>query len=146
MGTRHSYRSHGLRFAVRHADESIGNFRKRINKAAEGDDNNRASADPDKWFLYNFRGPGSVFSDWWEGDAVSLSEKDAIAVYPVGGWREHRPYEDDWLKSVRYSLIVSVSVPENNIDSYVPISLALKVGVPVSAVIKINNWHFLSAS
>ncbi len=134
-GTRHSYQSHGLRFAVRHANESIVSFRKRVNKAAEGDDN-QTSADPDKWFLYNFRGPGSVFSDWWEGDAVSLSEKDAIAVYPVGGWRKHRPYRDDWQKQVRYSLIVSISVPENDVDLYLPISQALEVALTLPVTIE----------
>ena len=138
-GTRHSYQSHGLRFEVKHTTESLNNFRKRINQAAEEEDEMRASTGADKWFLRNFRGPGSVFSDWWEGDAVGLGTKDAIAVYPVGGWRKQRPYTNVWQRPVRYSLIVSISVPNSDVDIYLPISTALSIETPIAVPIETNR-------
>ena len=137
-GTRHSYQSHGLRFAVKHTTESLRDFRKRINKAALEDDEIRTPTNADKWFLRKFRGSGSVFSDWWDGDAVGLSAKDAIAVYPVGGWRKYRPHTDVWQLPTRYSLIVSVSVPSRDIDIYLPISQALSVESQIAVPIEVD--------
>jgi hypothetical protein len=41
-----------------------------------------------------------------------------IAVYPVGGWWKYRTGKDRWQKDVRYSLIVSIDVPDENVDIY----------------------------
>jgi hypothetical protein len=39
-------------------------------------------------------------------------------VYPVGGWWKYRTAQDRWQNMVRYSLIVSIDVPDESIDIY----------------------------
>ena len=43
---------------------------------------------------------------------------NTIAVYPVGGWWKYRTAQDRYENRVRYSLLVSIDVPDENIDIY----------------------------
>jgi hypothetical protein len=81
-----TYRSFGLRFAVKNRRESNERFRKRIN-AAQANDGLESSSEASYWLL----GPkavqaGSLHCDLWRGHAIDLAAHDAIAVYPVSGW------------------------------------------------------------
>jgi hypothetical protein len=97
---RHKYASHGLRFAVKRALEGQGSFRSRINRVAEIEEQGQARAsDPggDTWVLSTQRDRGSIHSDIWRATAAVLATRDAIALYPVGGWwREKRDQEKRW--------------------------------------------------
>jgi len=72
---RHRYSSHGLRFAVKRAEESLDAFRRRINAAAGGEDDNPAGGgSEDGWVLGpNLRNRGSIHSDKWQGSAADLA-------------------------------------------------------------------------
>ena len=85
---RHTYASHGLRFAVKRSEETLSAFQQRINAAARGGGANPAAAGPDDgWFLGpRLRDRGSLIADIWEGTAGDLASRHAIAVYPIGGW------------------------------------------------------------
>lgn len=133
---RHRYASHGLRFAVKRAEEGIADFRRRINASArdeeEGGDLGGTEAG---WFLGpRLRNKGSIHSDIWEGTAADLAGRHAIAVYPVGGWWRQKPRLGRMDRRVRYSLIVSLEAPIG-VDLYTPIltavspELTVEVGV-----------------
>jgi hypothetical protein len=133
-GQRHRYASHGLRFEVKKPLESYDAFRKRINKAArEEEENQTTRTEGDNWFLGpKLRNRGSIHSDTWHGTAADLATRNAIAVYPIGGWWKEKPHLERWNQSARYSLIVSVRVPEVEVDIYTPVSNLITQGINIS--------------
>lgn len=129
--SRYRYESHGLRFDVKRPTESEADFRARINAAARDDEEriNRNDNDPNWLIGKKNRHKGSLHSDTWKGSAAELASRGAIAVYPSLGWWKTRPALERYDKRVRYSLVVSISAPDIDVDLYTPI--ANQVGVPV---------------
>ncbi|WP_107667414.1 S8 family peptidase [Cyanothece sp. BG0011] len=127
---KHRYASHGLRFEVKRPLESNTQFEKRINKAMrEEDEKISSSGENDNWFLgANLRNKGSLHSDRWTGTAVELAERKMIGVFPVGGWWKEKKYLERYDQTVRYSLIITIRVPEIEIecDLYTPVSDQIK--------------------
>jgi len=54
-----------------------------------------------------------------------------IAVYSVGGWWKYRTAQDRWQNSVRFSLIVSIDVPDENVDIYSVIENQIEAQVEI---------------
>lgn len=127
---RYRYPSHGLRFEVKRSLETYDAFRRRINAAArEGGERPDGRAQPgDRWYFR--RDLGSVHSDFWRASGAELAQRNAIAVYPIGGWWKEAPRLERYDRRVRYALVVSVRAPEIEVDIYTPI--AAQVGVPVA--------------
>lgn len=130
---RYGYQSHGLRFAVRKPLESVAQFERRINKALRDEDyENPGFKDPGWQFGWNWRSLtsiGCVHSDVWKGSAADLASRGYLAVFPTIGWWKKRQYLEGWKKKARYSLIVTIEAPEENVDIYTPV--ANQVGVPI---------------
>ena len=130
---RHRYASHALRFAVKRALETVDEFRSRVNRAAEVEDDDglplRATTGTDDWLLGQNRDRGSLHSDVWTGTAAALADRDAIGVYPVSGWWKEKPGLRRWNRAARYSLLVSLRAPGTPIDLYAAISNQLGVEV-----------------
>lgn len=119
------YASHGLRFDTKAADETIDEFRRRINEIArkEIEDYDETSSDSPEWLLGpRLRVNGSIHSDYWHGTAVKLADKGCIAVYPVNGWWKERKHLKRWDRKARYSLIVTIKTPSEKIDIYTPVA------------------------
>jgi hypothetical protein len=130
---RHRYASHGLRFAVKRAAETVEEFRQRVNWAAREEEEGRSSASfagTDEWRLGQLRDRGSIHSDLWQGTAADLAGRDAIGVFPVGGWWKEKPFLDRWNNIVRYALVVTLRAPETGIDIYTPI--AAQIATPIA--------------
>jgi hypothetical protein len=86
---RHRYPSHSLRFVLKRSHESDTAFRARINKAVVLEEEDLIAppeTSDDRWFLGRIRDVGSIHSDIWSGTAAELVRRNALAVYPVGGW------------------------------------------------------------
>lgn len=140
------YQSHGLRFAVKAATETDGEFGQRINKVdrleAAGDEPIESMPDPDssKWQLgHNVRSRGSVHSDVWTGTAVELASKSHLAVFPVGGWWKDWSQAERHGVETRYCLIISLEVAEEvEVDLYAPIAAKIAVPVPVPVPVQIS--------
>lgn len=117
---RYSYQSHGLRFAMIRPGQSVENFRATINAFANSEDEYTGpEGDADGWtFGPQLRTRGSLHSDVWTGSAAALADMHTIAVYPVGGWWKYRTAEERWQKEARYSLIVSIDLPDESVDIY----------------------------
>ena len=90
---KHRYTSHGLRFAVKRAEEDMNVFRRRINKAARDEEGDliHSGTEPGWYFGLRLRNQGSIHSDIWEGTATDLASRHAIAVYPRAGWWRQKP-------------------------------------------------------
>ncbi len=128
------YQSCGLRFEVKRPLEMLTEFTNRVSAALRDEDEEYvgAGADDREWELgSNLRKKGSVHSDSWTGSAVNLANCGMLAVFPVTGWWKDRHHLKGWMKSVRYSLIVSLETSVET-DLYTPI--AKMIGVPVEVV------------
>lgn len=132
---RHRYASHGLRFNVKTGEESLRDFRLRLNKQAAADDDEKptTSSDSAEWLLGDqLRHRGSLHSDIWMGDAAELAARGVIGVYPVKGWWQEQPRRDRSAFGARYALIVSIQTDAEAVDIWTPV--AQQVGIPVQAV------------
>lgn len=130
---RYRYASHGLRFEVRRPTESTDDFRKRVNQLAlEEEEERRPRTQSDAaqwWFGPDQRIAGSLHTDIWTGTAADLAQRGVIAVFPVAGWWKERHDRDRSELGVRYSLVVSIETPGQDVDIWTPV--ATEIGVPV---------------
>ncbi|EGR4210622.1 S8 family peptidase [Vibrio cholerae] len=114
---KYSYASHQLRFDVKHHDESDDEFMRRINAAADGD--KVSSTGDNNWTLGTIqRHRGSIHKDIWKGSAADLAARGKIAIYPASGWWKTRNSHERYDSKARYALIVSLSVPNVEVDLY----------------------------
>lgn len=131
---RYSYQSHGLRFKVINPGQPIINFRAAINKIANDtvEDYQGVEGDKGGWlFGTNLKTFGSLHSDTWTGSAADLADMHTLAVYPVGGWWKYRAGEERWQNRVRFSLIVSIDVPDREVDIYSEVENLIETSVQV---------------
>jgi hypothetical protein len=129
---RHRYASHGLRFAVKRSLETLPAFQARINGAIEMEEQGLpADAGGDDWLLGSIRNLGSIHSDHWSGTGAELARRDAIAIYPVGGWWKEKPSLARYDRAARYALIVSIRATAGAIDIYAPIQAAVPVAIRI---------------
>jgi len=129
---RYRYASHQLRFELQQATETNDEFRKRINKRALDEEEERPSTtgDVEGWFLGSeARNRGSLHSDIWEGTAAELAARGRVAVYPVTGWWKELRARDRSDLGARYALLLSIETPVEDVDLWTPV--AQEVGLPV---------------
>jgi len=129
---RHRYASHGLRFDVKGPTESIEEFRKRLNKRAleEEEEKPATGGDSSEWYLgEHARDRGSIHSDILQGFAADIATRGVIGIYPVGGWWKEQKKRDRSEMGARYALIVSIESPDVGADIWTPV--ATEVGIPL---------------
>lgn len=122
---RYRYPSCGLRFDVINTDETVEDFKKRINikMREDGDDHGEGTSGSNRWYLGSEnRDVGSIHSDFIKTSAVELCNANYLAVYPVVGWWRERSHLGKCNETVRYSLIVSIATQNAEIDLYTPIA------------------------
>ena len=131
---RYRYASHGFRFHLQRPNESDQAFFARLNIMDRDDDWDGAEGGEDGWFLGpRQRNRGSLHSDIWEGPAITLADRRKLAIVPLGGWwKSPRSSE----RNARYSLVVSLSTPSDQVDLYAPISAELTALTTVPALIE----------
>jgi len=129
---RHRYASHALRFAVKRSLETVAAFQARINGAIEMEEQGvQPDAGGDDWFLGSIRNTGSLHSDHWRGTGAELARRDAIAIYPVGGWWKEKPFHRRYDRDVRYTLLVSIRATAGEVDIYTPIQAAIPIVIQI---------------
>lgn len=126
---RHRYASHGLRFDMKTAEESVEEFRRRINRLArEESKSSLTGSGSSEWFLGpELRHKGSLHSDIWQGTGAALAQRNVVAVCPVIGWWRERHQLGRWDRPARYALVISIRSPRTDIDIYTPV--AAQIGV-----------------
>jgi len=135
VGWEHRYRyaSHTLRFDLKSPTESKEQFVKRINKAAreEEEGHPRTQSVSNHWKIGQARNRGTIHSDIWQGTSDQLAASNIIAIYPGIGWWRERAHLGRWNRWTRYSLIVSITTPEESIDVYTPVANQVGITVPM---------------
>lgn len=122
-----TYRSYGLRFAMKKRNETEAAFRSRVNSAQEGD-GSATEKETNCWLL----GPkaiqaGSLHCDLWRGYAIDLAGHDSIAVYPVGGWWKSHSGHRRVADRGRYAVVISIAAPGRAVDLHAEISNLVEV-------------------
>lgn len=135
---KHRYASHGLRFAFKGAEETLVEFRARINAAIENEELGQTEGGGgDHWLLGpRQRNVGSLHADIWTGTAAELATRDAIAVYPIGGWWKEKAYLQRFEERVRYALVVGLAVPSATIDIQALIATQVEVGTEIAVPVE----------
>lgn len=130
---KYRYQSHGLRFDVNNIGENEDDFRKRVNKAArEEDEEVNGNAGSNRWVIgTNNRSSGSIHSDFWEGIAADLATCNHIAVYPVIGWWRERKHLGKVENKTRYSLIISLETPAQDVELYTTVKTMIEVPIEI---------------
>ena len=116
---KYRYASCGLRFDVNNENEDRRAFQLRINN----------------------RNKGSIHSDELKLTAAQLAACNLIAVYPIGGWWKTRTNLRKYNNKLRYSLIVSLDTPVENIDMYIDVKNKIEtiIRTPIEVEIPINQ-------
>jgi hypothetical protein len=130
---KYRYQSHGLRFDINKIGEDEETFRKRINVAArEEDESVNGDKGSDRWVIgVNNRSNGSIHSDYWQGTAADLATCHFIAVYPIIGWWRERKHLGQVENKTRYSLIVSLETPAQDIPLYTTVKNLIEIPIEV---------------
>jgi hypothetical protein len=131
---KYGYPSHGLRFKVIRAAESLPEFRLRINAHERDDEYEEDHVGETGNWVFGVRGPtaGSIHSNIWMGTAADLANRRHMAVHPVMGWWRTRQGEERFDRQVHYSLIVTVSTPSETVDIFTPVANQIGIDVPVA--------------
>jgi hypothetical protein len=130
---KYGYPSHGLRFKVIRPTETLEQFKLRINTHDRDDDYDEDHVDETgSWELGTGKPTnGCVHSNTWHGSAAELARRGHIAIHPTMGWWRTRKKERRFERSIRYSLIVSIHTPREEIDIYTPVAVQVGIEVPI---------------
>jgi len=130
---KYRYQSHGLRFDVNNVGEREEVFRKRINIAArEEDEDFQGNSGAERWKVgKDNRSNGSIHLDYMEMTAAELSECNLIAVYPVIGWWRERKHLGKVENQTRYSLIISLETPAQDVELYTTVKNMIEVPIEI---------------
>ena len=135
---RYRYASHGLRLELNSPGESEREFLRRINRQQRNEEEGRpdTEAPNDHWTLGQQRNVGSIHSDIWSGRAADLASSHLIAVRPSIGWWRERHHLGKWDKRCRYSLVVSIHTPSEEMDVYTPVAVQIGIQTPIPIEIR----------
>jgi len=154
---RYRYPSHTLRFDLNNVGENRKAFYQRLSKKEEKDEDagdieetEVSNSGSNRWRVgAKLRNRGSIQTDIWKGSAVDMVDCRYLAVYPRGGWWKERPQFGHGERSVRFSLLVSLEVPETAAVHGVPVDLythvqqeietKMQLKVPILATIPVKN-------
>lgn len=130
---KYRYQSHGLRFDINNIGESEETFRRRVNIAAREDNESiSGNSGSDRWAIgVSNRNNGSVHSDFWEGTAAELATCKHIAIFPVLGWWHQRSHLNKVETRTRYSLIVSLDTPTQDVELYTTVANMIQIPIEI---------------
>ena len=122
-----TYRSFGLRFAMKKRGETTAAFRARVNAAQERD-GSPAETETNFWLLGSKAvQAGSLHCDLWRGYAIDLAGHDSIAIYPVGGWWKSHIGQQRMEDKGRYALVISISAAGQSVDLHTEVANLVQV-------------------
>ena len=102
-------------------------------------DSGEGTSGSENWYLgADNRDIGSIHSDFRQQNAADLCDANYIAVYPVIGWWRERVNLGCYNKKVRYSLVVSISTPEVDVNLYTPIITQIESHIRSAVEIEVS--------
>jgi len=133
------YRSAGLRFDLRRRNEPQDRFEARVNALAaieEGEDElPGAFGDTGRLLGERSISAGSLHVDEWRCSAADLADRNAIAVFPVGGWWKTTRDRSRNNASMRYALAVTIDAGDVEQDLWAEAAVA--AGIEIEQAIDI---------
>lgn len=135
------YQSFGLRFDLKRRNETVANFKKRVNVAERKNKFDKPHSDTDdgKWrFGPDSISCGSLHCDEWTGPAVHLLTRDLLCIKPVGGWWRGRADAKICNKKTRYSLVVSLKTDDQEITLHTDISAIVNPEISIGTGLDID--------
>ncbi|ELR72890.1 hypothetical protein C900_00851 [Fulvivirga imtechensis AK7] len=131
------YHSHELDFKLIKPLEPLNEFKRRISAASSGTDENdddTIDTSSELWTLKErIRSKGSIKKDFKTTSGVELSRRNILSVYPKNGWYRTRKQLGKIDSIVRYSLIVTIETPEQEVDLYTPVFNMVQTAVPITS-------------
>lgn len=122
---KYTYPSHQLRFDINRPLEGRDNFLRRIDnelrKEAISEGLKLQTPEEDKWlFGIEHRSRGSIHKDIWEGNAIDLSQRECLVIYPTQGWWKTRRALNKYNSKTKVSLVLTLEVidPDIEVDLY----------------------------
>lgn len=130
---KYRYQSYGLRFDLNNIRETELEFKKRINREArDKNDIINSNSGSERWTIgSNNRNNGSIHSDIWEGTASDLATCNLLAVFPVIGWWRERNHLGKVENKTRYSLIVSLETPAQDVQLYTTVKNIIEIPIEI---------------
>lgn len=134
-GTRpDTYRSFGLRFALKKRRETTHQFRQRLSRTDEKVE--KAGGETDYWLVGTQAvQAGSLHCDLWRGPAIDLAAHDEIAIFPVGGWWKSHTGQGRINDKARYSLAISISARDQDVNLYSEIMTEIETRIAAEVAI-----------
>jgi hypothetical protein len=65
-----------------------------------------------------------------------LAASNLVGIYPAVGWWRERHYLGRWKKRCRYSLVVSIESPVQDVDIYILVAIQIGLTVPIEVPIR----------
>lgn len=129
---KYTFQSIRLKFDVKGPNETELEFKNRIKKLTEeGEERVRDPELTNRWTIgINNRNQGSIISDSFSLDGLSMAGCDTIAIYPSGGWLKNRPENLD--VKIPYSLVVSLETQSAEIMLYNEVETIIAQRIPVT--------------
>jgi hypothetical protein len=78
---------------------------------------------------------GSLHLDEWRCNAADLADRNAIAIFPVGGWWKSSPDRDRNNGTMRYALVLTIDAGDVEHDLW--IETAISAGIEVAAEVDV---------
>lgn len=130
---KYRFQSHGLRFDINNDGELEDDFRKRINvEAREEGEIINSNSGSGRWAIgANNRSNGSIHSDYIESTAAAIATCNYLAVYPVIGWWRERKHLNKVDTKTRYSLIISLDTPAQDVELYSTVKNMIEIPVTI---------------
>ncbi|WP_394700714.1 S8 family peptidase [Maridesulfovibrio sp.] len=123
-----SYPSHRLGFKLKRVGQTQDGFLARQNGYLVDRGIDPIEGQRHDWFLGNqLHTRGSIISDTWKGSAFELAESNSLVVFPKGGWWRKCLKQRCYDNIARYSLVISISTPSEDVDLYNLISSQIEV-------------------
>lgn len=131
MLKKYTYQSLRLNFDVNGPTEDLHAFENRIRRIKENDEDSVANPDLNtRWTIgKQMRNQGSIISDSIDITAAQLASCNKIAIYPSSGW--FRNYLDYEHIQIKYSLVVSLETPEQEIFGEIANKIGIELPVEV---------------
>ncbi|SDD83241.1 Subtilase family protein [Algoriphagus faecimaris] len=126
-----SYHSHSLDFKLIKEGESPSDFQRRVSAATEVEDEDESPdfREEDWTIKERVRSKGSIKKDFLETNGANLASRNLLAVYPKSGWYRTRKSLEKYDQEVRYSLIVSIETPIEEVDIYTPVENLITIPI-----------------
>ncbi|WP_163381632.1 S8 family peptidase [Cyclobacterium sp. SYSU L10401] len=126
-----SYHSHALDFKLIKEGETPSEFRRRVSAAAETEDEEeKPNLQDEDWTIKErVRSKGSIKKDFLNTNGARLAKRNMLAVYPKSGWYRSRKSLEKYDQEVRYSLIIGIESPSQEVDIYTPVENLVSISI-----------------